>query len=200
MSPIARQGKNPKADDLKKVTKELLYQCGDCFAVRVQKLIFYSDMYCTERYNKRLTQADFKPTMYGGYAEDIRDALDELEKEGIPTTTGTRKGRITTRYMWEEETDLEEGRKEVIADVCEVTESVDTESLTRLSKRNWLFENTEYDAVMDFAKYREALEEGEAEPVTVKQIGTTEEENVPQGLFDLEASVDIQSDSNYLSE
>jgi len=67
--------------ELKEILKEMLHQLDFAYNYRLQKLVFYGDVWCLQNFGKRLTDASFKPYNYGSYSDDVAAALDELVEE-----------------------------------------------------------------------------------------------------------------------
>ena len=178
--------------DLKEVIKEVLHRSDHgLFAVEVQKLIFCSDLYSTERYGARTTAVKYYPRMYGAYSEQIRSALDELKTE-ISTSTGKRKGKPTTKFHSDIEGDIHtlgEGRVRVLKQIHFATRELSEDQLTKISKNNWLVKNADYDEPLNFKEYYDALQQNNTEPLLWDEIPSESEYGtaltIPDGLIPL---------------
>lgn len=172
------------------VVREFLYQGDGLFPVKVQKLVFYADVYCTEKYGARLSTADFKPFMYGAYSEEIREALNKLkERPEIATKPGMRNGQVELKYYSSTASELSNKLQNIVSEVLERTADWNVDDLTKFSKKNWLFAETDYDEVIEFGVYREALENSETSPIILDPIEIStaklenEMEDYPEGLI-----------------
>lgn len=151
-----------KIERIQSVIKDFLVQSNrkELFETRIQKLIFYSEVYCVFHYHHRLTHAEYRPYMYGAFSLDVRMAIESLE--GIKRRKTVIHGERTTGYSIENHTGfVNDGVREIIEQVCNSVENESTENLAQFSKDSWLFENTEYDHPMDFSELNEALNKHE---------------------------------------
>ena len=145
---------------VKSVIKEFLVQSKhkELFETRIQKLVFYSEVYCVLYYRRRLTHAEYRPYMYGAFSRDVRIALNSLE--GVDKNKKIIHGDRTTGYSLEENSDsLNNDAKDIIGKVCEHVKHESTEELAQFSKDSWLFEETDYNHPMIFPEFAEALDE-----------------------------------------
>lgn len=144
-------------EELKEIVKEILHQLDFAYNYRLQKLVFYGDIWCLQNFGKRLTDASFKPYNYGSYSDDVTDALDELVEEGeIEYEKVMKSDGPTKKYLSHEESgELSSAKKEVIKQILAETAGVSTEELAQFSKQTWLFNNTEEGESMDFEFYVE---------------------------------------------
>lgn len=137
------------------------------FSVEVQKILFYSDMYAVEKFGGRLTQADYKPMMYGAYSDHISEGLEKLasEREDIITRTDLRDGNTDTSYIHLGETSF--GIEDFVQDVLTRISDMTIEELTEFSKMNYLYREADSGEILSFEEYEEALESGEVEPMII---------------------------------
>lgn len=142
--------------ELKKVIKEFLSKYKYLYEIRIQKLVYYAELYSLENYGVRITKSNFKPFHYGSFSETVRDALQDLD---LPTKTVRTHGKVTKRYLnyGVESPSLSQEKKKVIDRVHERTRSTSTEELAKLSKDSWLFNNFNKGDEMTFADYKEYL-------------------------------------------
>jgi uncharacterized protein YwgA len=151
------QAERADFEELKEVIKEILRQLNFAYNYRLQKLVFYGDIWCLQNYGKRLTDASFKPYNYGSYSEDVADALDGLAKDGEIEYEKTMKPDGPTRKYQNhpEGGKLSSAKKEIIKQILDETAGLSTEELAQFSKQTWLFNNTEEGEPMDFEFYAE---------------------------------------------
>jgi len=139
--------------ELKGVIKEFLSKYRYLYEFRVQKLVFYAEVYTIDNYERRLTDASWKPYIYGSFSEDVRVAVRELD---VPTQTVYRNGDETIKYLNKglSGQHLENvAKREILDRVHQRTRNQSTEDLAQFSKNHWLFEHTDYESVMSFTKY-----------------------------------------------
>lgn len=143
--------------ELKEIIKEVLHQLDYAYNYRLQKLVFYGDIWCLQNFGKRLTDASFKPYNYGSYSDDVSDALDELIKEGeIEYQKVMKPDGPTRKYLSHPDGGkLSSAKKEIIKQILDETAGLSSEELAQFSKQTWLFKNTEEGEPMDFEFYVE---------------------------------------------
>ena len=133
---------------------------------RLQKLIFFADLFAAEKYGERLTDTDFMPFMYGSYSDDVSNVLQELEENpDVSSKTDMHHGKTVTAYVGDsvDTSDLNDEVVEIIEQVHTVTNSKSNEELAQASKDSWLYEETEYAEEMNFREYAEKVRDGEIE-------------------------------------
>jgi uncharacterized protein YwgA len=151
-------GDEERDRDLELVIKQFLSYYDELYETRIQKLVFYTEVYAVCYYQKRVTAAEYRPYMYGAYSGDVADALEQMD--GIGRSRRVRYGNRTVVYSYEGEVeDLDRTRREIVRCVHEHTRETSTEDLAQFSKDSWLFEKTEYDEPMQFDEFREALDD-----------------------------------------
>lgn len=129
----------------------------ELFETRIQKLIFYAEVYCILHYRRRLTSAEYRPYMYGAFSRDVRDAINSLDD--ITRRKTVIQSDRTTAYSLDRYEDSESiDIRAVIEKVCNHVDKESTEELAQFSKNSWLFENTEYNHPMEFPEFAEALD------------------------------------------
>jgi uncharacterized protein YwgA len=144
-------------EELKEILKEMLHQLDFAYNYRLQKLVFYGDIWCLQNFGKRLTDASFKPYDYGSYSDDVTDALDELVEEGeVEFKIEMKPDGPTREYQSHPEGgQLSSAKKKIIKQILDETSGLSTEELAQFSKQTWLFNNTEEGEPMDFEFYAE---------------------------------------------
>jgi len=155
MSP--KSAERTDFEELKEIIKEVLHQLDFAYNYRLQKLIFYGEIWCLQNFGKRLTDASFKPYDYGGYSDDVADALDELvEADEIEYEIRMKPDGPTKEYQSHSEGgELSSVKKEIIKRILDETSALSTEELAQFSKQTWLFKNTKKGETMDFGFYVE---------------------------------------------
>lgn len=157
---------------IQQVIKEFFIQGYDeLFETRIQKLIFFTEVYCIYHYRMRMTQASYKPYMYGAYSRPISDALEGIN-DAVHRRKVVRNGNRTVIYSLEDESvdsGLPEPLKTIISRVYDETRGKSTDNLAQFSKDSWLFKKTEYNHPMDFEEFAEALDEN---PEAAQKLGS----------------------------
>ncbi|WP_152422376.1 hypothetical protein [Halorubrum californiense] len=146
-------------ETLETVIKQFLSLYDELYETRIQKLVFYTEVYTITNYSRRVTKAEFKPYKYGAYSTDIKHTLEEMD--GINRRNTVRYGNRTVAYSLPDFcTPLESDspRAKIIQTIHDATKNVLTEDLAQFSKDSWLFEETEYNHPMQFEEFHEALE------------------------------------------
>lgn len=142
--------------ELKEVIMEFLSHYDYLHEYRLQKLVFYGELFCLQKYARRLTDASFIPHHYGCFSDDVRQALEELED--VERELEFRDGHETHKYLhYDPGGDLHPGKKELIKDIHEETKTLSNEQLAQVSKQSWLFRNTPKEEPMDFDFYRDQV-------------------------------------------
>jgi uncharacterized phage-associated protein len=149
----------PALKRVKEVIREFLGQpeYEELFETRIQKLIFYTEVYCILHYERRLTEAQYRPYMFGAFSPDVRYALKKVDNVDKHRTI--KNGSRTVAYSCNEKSSwLDDDSKQIIRRAHISTRSKSTDELAQFSKDSYLFENTEYDTPMKFAKFADALD------------------------------------------
>lgn len=182
--------------NLKSVFQEFLRRNHFLHEFRVQKLVYLADLVSKLKRGERLTDADFKPYMYGSYSEDLRNTINNSQDE-LPTGKDRHYGNVTTVFyggktdkgrsarVFEQPALQDEEAQEIIEAVLEAVDGWRSEELGDWSKESWLYENTPYDEEMDFDRLEEVDEKvkeelvdtfPELEPILFEEVDTD-----PQG-------------------
>jgi uncharacterized protein YwgA len=173
-------------EELKEILKEMLHHLDFAYNYRLQKLVFYGDIWCLQNFGKRLTDASFKPYNYGSYSDDVAEALDELVEEGeVEFKTEMKQDGPTREYQSHPDGgQLSSAKKEIIKQILDETSGLSTEELAQFSKQTWLFNNTEEGELMDFEFYAEnvVLSGEEVE-------GISEQDEDPVNVDDFESLI-----------
>ena len=155
-------------EELRNTIRTLLY-CRDeaLFAVEIQKIVFFADIYATEKHCGRLTQTVFKPMMYGAYSDEIKKAIEDIESDdALIRKSGMRKGQTKKKYLYlDVPGDMPHDKYEFIEKIAIETGELSLDELTTLSKENWLYRNPTGKGKISFNDYRDALESTETDPV-----------------------------------
>lgn len=144
-------------EELKEVITEFLSKYRYLYEIRVQKLVYYGELYCLDNYGCRLTNAEFRPYMYGSFSKNVRKALRELD---LPTEKTYKNGSETVKYLSYGVSGgtLSDKKREVISRIHQRTKNKSTEELAEMSKESWLYENEEFDEPMNFKRYDEEFD------------------------------------------
>jgi len=131
---------------------------------RLQKLIYLAELMYFEKHNKRLSDSEYRPYMYGAYSDDVDEALSELKSHpGIKTETSHRYDGKKTSYSADLEPDLPDDVHALIQAVTNVTRKMSSEDLAEWSKSTYLFEETDFNDEMKFKEYKKRVDSGEIE-------------------------------------
>jgi uncharacterized phage-associated protein len=143
-------------EELQEIIKEFLGKYRYLYEFRIQKLVYFAELYALDNYEKRLTDAKWKPYYYGCYSETISQALEALD---VDSKAVTRRNRETTKYIghYVSGGDLPSGKKAIIEHVHQRYKSVSTEELAARSKETWLYEEGTDGEPMDFDSYLEQI-------------------------------------------
>jgi uncharacterized phage-associated protein len=172
--------------ELKEIIKEILHQLDYAYNYRLQKLVFYGDIWCLQNFGKRLTDASFKPYNYGSYSDDVLDALDELVEEGeIEYQRVMKSDGPTRKYLSHPDGgELSSAKKEIIKQILDETARLSSEELEQFSKQTWLFKNTEEGEPMNFEFYVENV------VLTGSKVeGLARQDNEPLNVDDFESLI-----------
>lgn len=134
--------------ELKQVIIEFLSKYEALYEKRVQKLVFYGEIYTAQETGQRLTDATFVPYDHGPYSLAVKQALEELEEDG--SVSKTKIGQYRTHL---ESGDLSPKKKYLIDQIHEETKRMSTDEIVDRAKDTWLWQNFEYAEKMDFTKY-----------------------------------------------
>jgi|GEM_PF-4663483 len=124
---------------------------------RVQKLVFYTEVYVVAHYRMRATEASFRPYKYGAYSKDVRIQLENLTD--VDRKRIIRHGERTVEYSTESHSYEHEVFSNLVEKVHQATKFKSTSELAQFSKDGWLFENTEYNQPMHFDEFASALDD-----------------------------------------
>ncbi|AAV47143.1 unknown [Haloarcula marismortui ATCC 43049] len=152
---------------LQEVIKAFLQTHQFLHQYRLQKLIYLAELMYREKHEGRpLTEAEYKPYMYGAYSEDVDDTLSELR--GDPEVKAENQHRYRnskTTYKGEiEDLDIPSDVEDLVEVVTNMTRRMSSDDLAQWSKSTYLFDETDYNDEMEFEKYLSAIREGEVEP------------------------------------
>lgn len=134
--------------ELKQIILEFLAKYEALYEKRVQKLVFYGEVYTARETGQRLTDATFTPYDYGPYSLAVKQALEELEEEGQVSKTPI--GQYQTHR---DGGDLSSKKRYLVDQIHEETKRMSTEEIIDRAKDTWLWENFEYAEEMDFTEY-----------------------------------------------
>lgn len=122
---------------------------------RLQKLAFYAEAVYHQEQGDRLTNVEWRPYMYGMYAEDISNALQDFQDSSEAETTKTLyKGKCTVAHLSPPaEHTIADEHHEFLTGIHEETKSIDTGELMQWTKEHPLYQRTEYAEVVDFDRH-----------------------------------------------
>lgn len=170
-SPLSELTTGNEADEkisLKNIIQGFLLNSNFLHEFRLQKLVYIADLVSKVKRedSQRLTNADFRPYMYGSYSEELGKTLNKLKEENeLPHKRDRQYGKITTVYLGsqhpsmspnEMQVQLQEGEKEIIEAVSQATKGWSNDELGEWSKDSWLYENTSYGEEMNFDRLDQA--------------------------------------------
>lgn len=139
-----------RVDGLKEIIKGFLEKYRYLHEYRLQKLIYIAELVSLLEQDERLTSLRYKPYMYGSYADNLPDALEDLQSE-IDTKTDLHHGEVTTAYLGKGvKADLTSETQDIIDRVHQVTASKSNDELGEWSKETFLYQSTEYGKPMRF--------------------------------------------------
>lgn len=152
-------GTRDDSEELKEIIKEFLCHLDWAYHTRIQKLVFYSDVWCLQTFGKRLSNADFLSYYHGSFSRDIEDALAELREGGeVDFESELKEDGETFRYLNHPKGgELSPAKKEIIRHIHQETAGWSTPKLAAFSKQTWLYENTDEGESMDFETYRDEI-------------------------------------------
>lgn len=170
--PVTLDGKD--MGELKQIIIEFLSKpkYEGLYEKRIQKLIFYGEVYTAQETGQRLTDATFMPYDHGPYSKAVPQALEELEQEG--KIAQLPNGQYTTSL---DGGDLSPKKKYLIDRIHEMTKRMSTDELVDRAKDTWLWKNFEYAEPMDFATY---IDEVVLPPEVRRKIGELERDPVDE--------------------
>jgi len=151
--------------DDKEVVKGFLERYRYLHEYRIQKLVYLAEVVSVYERGRRLTELEFKPYMYGAYADDLPHLLERLAEDGeVKTKKDTHHGKKTTAYMSVDESGREirstltEEVESIIERVHKATKSMTNEDLAKWSKETWLYQEEGYGEAMDFSRLMQRSE------------------------------------------
>lgn len=147
--------------EIQEIIKEFLSKYRYLHEFRIQKLMYFAELYTIDNYEKRLSDATWKPYMYGSFSEDVRTAVERLEDSNeIDTEIVRRDGGRTTKYLGHGISggSISTAKKRIVARVHQRFKSKSNDELGDESKTSWLYENQEFNSKMDFSEYLEQVQ------------------------------------------
>lgn len=138
--------------ELEDLIKYILSEHRFLHEFRLQKLVYLVELTSQCHNEDTLTDAEFKPYMYGAYSEDISNKLDNIDS-GIRKSVDKRHGELTNAYHWEGSEGPSVEDSDLIDRVIQAVRSKSNDELASWSKETGLFENTPYGEPMKFSDY-----------------------------------------------
>jgi uncharacterized phage-associated protein len=178
----SEEGDRSDSEEMGEIIKEFLYPLDWAYHYRLQKLIFYGEVWCLQTYGKRLTDADFLAHHHGSFSRDIEDALENLRESGeVDFERELKDDGPTYRYLHHEDGgEISPAKKEIVRYIHQETASWTTEKLAQFSKQTWLYKNAELEESMDFETYRdEIIIPTEERERVADQVGNPSSDDAP---------------------
>lgn len=147
-------GTRSDIEELKEVVVEFLSKYEALYEKRIQKLIFYGEVFSIENYGQRLTNADFMPYYHGPYSRRLSNVVEELAEE--PRIGKTREGQLFTQSH-SDGGRLSQNKKDLINRIHRETRSMTTEELVDFAKDTWFWQAFEEEEEIDFLVYAEEI-------------------------------------------
>ena len=151
-----KTGNGADITEIKEIVKEFLSNYRYLHEFRIQKLMYFAELYTIDNYEQRLSDATWKPYMYGSFSEDVRTAVQRLEEGNeVDTETVRRDGSKTTKYIGYGISggDISKAKKLIVNRVHQQFKSKSNDELGDESKESWLYQDQKFDTPMDFGKY-----------------------------------------------
>lgn len=151
-----RQAGRERAESIKPLLAYLIEQHDRILDERIQKVAFYAEAIYHREHGERLTDAEWRPFMYGMYSPDARRALDDMKDNGAEIRHTMNNGRRTVAYVNPPEpAELPEDVGAFLDGAIEETRDVTTGELISWTKGTRLFQTTDFDTPADFASNSE---------------------------------------------
>lgn len=171
---------SPDMKGIKELVKAFLTKYKYLYEVRLQKLVYTTELYTLANYGTRLTTVDFHPYMYGAYSHAIHEAIESVAVEKDIVVRDSVKTPKYLSYGVEQAT-LTPEAKAVIQSVHTRTKSTPTSELIADTKDTWLYNHHDTGETMDFEAYRENKLNG-TDKDTCKQYDQTAPDIPPEAL------------------
>lgn len=150
-------GNRTDREEMAEVVKAFLNQyqgpTAGATKTRIQKKVFFGDIYCLQNYGYRLTDADFMTYDHGAYSRTLQRVIEEAD--GVETFDSPHSRN--PQYRATEDAKLSDEKLELIESIFDQIYDRDTNDLAHLSKQTWLYKNTPHDEEMDFEHYRDEV-------------------------------------------
>lgn len=167
--------------EIQEVIVEFLSKYDALYEKRIQKLVFYGEIYTAQNYGMRLTDADFMPYHYGPYSRLLSNGLEELKED--PRVGETREGQYFCRTGTDGGT-LSDQKKRLIAEVHRETKTMSTDELVDFAKDTWLWQAFEEEEDIDFAQYIDEITHSDREIEQLRHTGEKQPvEKDPSEIF-----------------
>jgi len=153
----SQESQEPALADLDEVIRGFLSRNKYLHEFRLQKLVYLAELLAVQEQEERLTDADYKPYMYGAYSEDVADTLSDMKPDAATKAT-THHGKLVTAFVEPDKNPELDGTVEEILDrVHERVKDtrIPNDDFGEWSKESWLYKNTPFDHRMNFLRYRD---------------------------------------------
>lgn len=148
--------------DIETSIKSFLYCSDYLHEFRLQIIAYLGELVAIQRGRGKLTEATFKPYMYGSYSEEIRETLYDIEDQ-LTAELDYHQGRATIKYKYEDRPNIGERDLKLIREICDSTKNLTNDELKTWCKGTYLYKTTPYDSHMKFEDYQEEFENGNEE-------------------------------------
>lgn len=176
---LDQSGPRSDLEELREVVVEFLSKYEALYEKRIQKLIFYGEVYTIENYGERLTNADFMPYLFGPYSRRLSNVIEELTED--PRIGETREGQLFTQQSVDGG-NLSREKKLLIERIHNETKLLSTEELVDFAKDTWFWQAFEEEEEIDFLVYAEEItlsederdrltQQGERDPIDAEEAG-----------------------------
>lgn len=168
---------------------------GPVSAIELQKIMFFADIHATEEFAARVTEAKFKPMMYGPYSPDIREALDHLiEKNPEPLIirSQTRNGNSEKIFNYANLPDTDRTNQKRVSYINHIMNVINilewgVDELSEFCKNSSAYQMAISDdkEYVSFSDYRDKIEDDEQSDIGVYNRDNHSEDSPPEWAFEL---------------
>ncbi|WP_158055957.1 type II toxin-antitoxin system antitoxin SocA domain-containing protein [Halorussus halophilus] len=137
--------------ELEEIIIEFLSKYDALYEKRIQKLVFYGEIFTAQHFGERLTNSDFMPYHHGPYSRAVTKAITNLRSNERISINPRRRGQ---QYTTEEEGgEISESKREWIDQIHEDSKNMGTDGLVDFAKDTWLWQNFDHEENIDFDEY-----------------------------------------------
>ena len=136
------------------IVREFLSKYRYLHEERIQKLLFYTELYTIHNYEQQFTNLPWTPGYVGFHSDVLSCILSNVDIES--KDTGNKQGiKYIGHYV--SETDLTESEKEIIEQVHQYCQQYNTETLTQKIKSTEIYQNSKDGEPVTFEDYIEIV-------------------------------------------